>query len=256
MPPLQDSLLRAKTFSLPGCAYATPGDFPLSLAVAAFAAFAGARARTTERRPLGCHRDDGAARSETNDQYWHLGDGGILENTGVETIEELVIRQASGPNPFKRVLILSFDAGLWEFPQEFAAAKNLRLWTTDPGRVVSIADLRADAKSSQIWTQTKAKLGIPIMILTLNYANAKFPPATIGPRLVPPELRRASSLIEHIRRIPTSLKITACDADLMELAAKTLVDEAVREHGDELRSWGLLNQSQFAARTGAQGRGH
>ena len=49
----------------------------------------------------------------------------------------------------------------------------------------------------------------------------------------------AQAIRAHLATIPTSLKISDCDADLMELAAHDVVRRALRENAHILESVGL-----------------
>ncbi|MEM9233675.1 MAG: patatin-like phospholipase family protein, partial [Pseudomonadota bacterium] len=101
--PLSISTLRSRNFAQADCVTATPDDFPVSLAVATSAAFPPALGPVAIEIPPSC--------GVTQTRYWHLGDGGILENTGVETLQEvLMLDSAAGQAP-KRAVIFSFDAG-------------------------------------------------------------------------------------------------------------------------------------------------
>lgn len=223
-------VLRTGSFSLPGCPRGTPGDLPVSLAVATSAAFPPVFGPTTLRVPAACE-GDGA-------EYWHLGDGGILDNSGVETLQEIVLAGLEAGAPIRRVLILSIHAGLPLDPEASRASSDLSLWTSDPGRVVTIANRRAEAYRALFWEGAAAGLGIDYEVVTLRYLDADL---AEWPASCPEALRRSDSPRDHLRGVPTDLEITPCDADLVEAAAHLLVARALTpERMAELAGRGFL----------------
>lgn len=213
--PYTDERLRAASFSLPGCARPTPADFPLSLAVAISAAFPVLLGPATIEAHAEC---DGG---ET--LYWHLGDGGILENTGVEALVEIAARARRSVTPPRRVLIVSIDAGRETDSKALFGDRNLRLWTRYPGRVVEIAATRAEAWRAAAQRSFLAAGEASADIVVLRYTDAQLTewPASCGRRAGDP-----AAIAGHIAAIPTSLRISTCDADLMEAAARDVARRA------------------------------
>lgn len=211
--PFDNRTLSMSSFALDGCLYRTPDDLPLSLAVATSAGFPPVFGPTSIHVPAGTC-------GQTTDQYWHLGDGGILENTGVETLQEILLRSLSRPNRLKRAIIFSFDAGNYTASGASKNVRNLRQWTTNPGQVVFISNLRAEALRAENWAAKEKSLPIPVSIMTFrpDQTATKSWPESCSKRK-----RRASTIRDHIGQIPTNLKITNCDADLLEISAKEQV---------------------------------
>jgi predicted acylesterase/phospholipase RssA len=75
--------LRSASFSRPGCERAVPQDFPVSLAVTASAAFPGLFGPVALEVPASC--------DVAEPEWWHLGDGGMIDNSGIDTLEEVVL---------------------------------------------------------------------------------------------------------------------------------------------------------------------
>ena len=92
------SALLALSFSGGKSMRAIPPDVPISLAVAPSATFPPYLGPTT------LHIE---GQSADSDEYWHLGDGGVVENSGLETLREAVY--ARGKNG--QAIIYVFNAG-------------------------------------------------------------------------------------------------------------------------------------------------
>lgn len=224
--PFDNRTLSASSFALDGCIYRTPEDFSLSLAVATSAGFPPVFGPTSIHVPKGTC-------GQPTEQYWHLGDGGILENSGVETLQEILLRSLSQKNALERAIIFSFDAGNYTTTGQSKTVRNLRQWTTNPGQVVFISNLRADALWAENWANTKKSLTIPVSTITFR------PDQTVlnsWPTSCHERKRRAPTIQEHIRQIPTNLKITDCDADLLEASAKEQVQRGINRTALEPRT--------------------
>ncbi len=211
--------LRTASFSQPGCARPTPPEFPVALAIAISAGFPPLLGPASLEMPESCDGGD--------TQYWHLGDGGILDNTGVETIEDYALRALTNGPRAKQIIIFSLDAGRSTSSQTMMGTRNLKLWTSDPGRVVEIVGMRAKAYRDVALQSTRAHDGVSITTIKMRYTDARIDqwPASCGNRTNDPQ-----SISDHLAAIPTNLKISDCDADLMELAARDVVTRALREN--------------------------
>lgn len=213
--PYTEEVLRAASFSRDGCERASPGSFPLSLAVATSAAFPLLLGPAAFEMPKTCggYGDGGPI-------YWHLGDGGIIDNTGADTLEEIAMRGVSR-GEVKRVHILSIDAGRRTGADEMMAQRNLRLWTRDPGRVVDVATMRAEAYRDLVRRHARTIRRIEFEVSTLRYTDADLKQ---WPESCDKD-DREKPIGERLALIPTALDISDCDADLMEAAARKLVRE-------------------------------
>ncbi|MEX0645055.1 MAG: patatin-like phospholipase family protein [Parvularculaceae bacterium] len=215
--PYSDDTLRAASFSLPGCARAAPASFSLSLAIAISAAFPPILGPAALELPGAC---EGGAR------YSHLGDGGIIDNTGVETLAEIAVRDVKSGKPLKRVLIISFNAGRRASSEVMMQERNLKLWTTDPGRVVDMPAMQAEGWRDLVMPRVIKDLNVPFEIVSLRYTDARLDawPVSCGKKD-----GGAEAIAAHLAEIPTNLKITACDADLVEAAARDVVKRTFPE---------------------------
>lgn len=230
IPPFTEETLRTASFSLPGCARPAPPDFSVALAVAISAGFPPLLGPASIEAPETC--EGGATR------FWHLGDGGILDNTGVETIEDYALHAAFPGERPKRVVVLSMDAGRSTSPDVMMQTRNLKLWTSDPGRVVDIVGKRASAYRNVALSDYYAKSGVAFHILKMRYTDAEISewPASCGARE-----GGAAEISAHLATIPTNFKITDCDADLMEMAARDLVRRTLNENRTVLEAAGLAS---------------
>ncbi len=224
--PLAHDALRAASFSAPGCARPTPADFPLSLAIATSAAFPVAFGPSTFEASADC---DGR-----QVRYWHLGDGGVIENLGVETLEEVALRGHEAGTLSGPVIIFSFDAELNTPAERFFDDGDLSIWTSAPGRIVDVAGLRGRAYHDLAWAQVWEARGVAAAFIHMRYTHARLSQEW------PASCRDGAGALEaRIADIPTSLRITDCHADLMERAAHAIVHERLNAAHDALSELGV-----------------
>ena len=211
-----------------------PDDFPLSLAVATSAAFPplfGPMAFEVAAPGSGepCQTP---ALVGHECEWWHLGDGGIIDNSGVETLEEVALLSAE-VGALDSVLIISLDAGrLWE-SDAMKRRSNLEMWTEDPGRVVDTAKRRGVSYHDILWERfgdsiTNAK-GEPVRLdrIEIHYLDAEegLPEGSL-PVSCDAE---AEEDVGSLGDIPTSLSISNCHADRLERAAHKIVHARLNE---------------------------
>jgi len=231
IPTLADPRLRAASFSSPGCPRATPGEFSFALAIAASAAFPFVLGPATLEAHLSC--------GDPSTAYWHLGDGGVIENTGVETLQEVALRTLHSDNRPERILVFSIDGEMVSDPADSFADSDLSIWTSNPSRIVDVAMERGRGYQDLVWAGVRANADVPFELISVRYTDARL---TTWPVSCEREAQRGVSITDHIAAIPTSLRISACNADLMAAAAHQLVHqtlnarvEALIEQGFELR---------------------
>jgi predicted acylesterase/phospholipase RssA len=223
---LENPRLRAASFSLPGCPRATPGDFSLALAVATSAAFPVAFGPAAIEASNDC--------SGAPTAWWHLSDGGVIENLGIETLEETALRALHAPTPPARVLLVSVDGEALPDGEASFADRNLRVWTRAPSRIVDVALARGRAYHDRVWPQVFASETAPVTEISLRYTDAAldaWPASCAG--------EADGAIARRIAGVPTSLRINACDADLMEAAAHQLVHAAINARIDALVDQGF-----------------
>ncbi|MEM9584535.1 MAG: patatin-like phospholipase family protein [Pseudomonadota bacterium] len=204
-----------------GCALSAPKDFPVALAVATSAAFPPVLGPLTIQVPV---------RGDYGEElFWHLGDGGVIENTGLDTLIDMALN-ARARNPYlTEATLISFNAGLRLQPEISVKERDPSLWSTDPGRLVDVSNLRADRYRDAYLREIAKRTGLKINIVDIDYLNSKL---TAWPDEC---AAHANEPIEKIKdmiaEIPTDLVITPCHAALVLAGAKALVDAETREGG-------------------------
>jgi len=207
----------------------------VSLAVVASAAFPPLVGPISIAAPSAC---DGG---ET--EWWHLGDGGVIENSGSDSLEEVLLRRLAdeGP-PLEKALILSVDAGAHPDAEKLKRRKNFKMNASPPraSLVVDSPRVRGQAYHDIFWDELLdelAKEGIDYEKITFRHSRAELDD-------LPGSCVEKTSGDETIRdlllKIPTEFKIEACDADLLEMAAHHLVHETFDDEATRrLKSEGI-----------------
>lgn len=214
--------IRSETFSDAHNLRAAPPDMPISLAVATSAAFPPYLGPTT-------------LTIDGGQEYWHLGDGGIVENTGIATLREAL--HARGGN--EKATIYSFDAGQRLDINASLKTLDLSIWTTQITRTVDILNEYAGGFRGELFDALDTQKGIKLDIITFDYQDVG---KILGDptRTVPGDLRKrwtdwAWWMAEHncaarddkpaqaLIEIPTRLSIADCNKGLISEAAKFLV---------------------------------
>lgn len=216
---LATTAVRAVTFSRPQCTRPVPDDLPVSLAVVASAAFPPAIGPVAMQVPSACAGDSAP-------EWWHLGDGGVVENLGTDSLEEILLRRlvAGGP-PLEQALILSVDSGAHPSPEQLRRMDNFRM-NSSPSRVnlvVITPRARGQAYHDVFWDELVGELekeGIGFEKITFRHSEAELgtlPASCAG------KTSAEMSIREQLLDIPTLLMIDDCNADLLEKAAHQLV---------------------------------
>lgn len=220
--------LRSRAFLGENGKRVTPQNLPLSLAVATSAAF------PPYLGPMTIEVEDPTDQST---QYWHLGDGGVLENQGVEALREaLYARPDTG-----RATIYSFDAGQ-ELDSDLSHnTLDISIWSRDVTRLVDVISTYAATQRSTHYDALDARTGRQVELITFNYmdvvrlARSDTPPdpkwlswdgwkhCTANDKL------ESRTPADHLAKIPTALKITPCNQELIAEAATFLVNQKFPE---------------------------
>ncbi|RZA36365.1 MAG: hypothetical protein EOP92_05680 [Lysobacteraceae bacterium] len=166
--------------------------------------------------------------------YWHIGDGGLYENQGIETILFLFLKQLQVKKT-KRFLILAFDSS---FP--FAVgdvrlnqrAQPFGLFSFDFSRIPSIMEERATTFRA-IFFRTLQMQGVfpderTVQVILLRHTDAVWKPdladLPAACRNENPALRTPAQVRQRLAEIPTRLQIASiCDAQLLTTAAAKVV---------------------------------
>lgn len=168
--------------------------------------------------------------------YWHAGDGGLYENSGIESLVYLYLRQLQIGRA-KRALIIALDSSYpFSVGERRLGARSLpfSLLTFDFSRVPSIMEERAGAYASLFFRSLQLEGVMPdsktITAISLRHTAAKWAPdlsdlpASCKAEAQP--LKTPQAVTERIAEIPTRLGLqSACDRDLLATAAQKLVEE-------------------------------
>jgi len=180
--------------------------------------------------------------------YWHIGDGGLYENSGIESLLFLYLRQLQIKRA-KRAFIVAFDSS---FPFSVGEKQLLRrslpfnLFNFDFTRIPSIMEERAITYQALFFRTLQLEGVFPdsktITVIFLRHTDAKFaadlsdlPPSC---KAESEPLKTPEEVTNRIAAIPTRLGLSsACDRDLLHVAAQKLV----AEHRDQILEY--LNRS-------------
>lgn len=168
------------------------------------------------------------------DKYWHVGDGGLADNTGVESMLMVFLKKLQ-EGKAKRALIISFDSS---FPflvggEELSnRAEGFTLFSYDFSRIPSIMEERATAYRSWFFRLAQRQGLLPdssrVALITLRHTDAEWHEDLSD---LPKSCRTGDSVItkprEAVRRlagIATRLWLASpCDRDLTIAAAAKVV---------------------------------
>jgi len=176
--------------------------------------------------------------------YWHAGDGGLYENSGVETLLFLYLTRLQEKRA-KRVLIITFDSS---FPFS-VGERRLRerslpfsLLTFDFSRVPSIMEERATTYQALFFRTLQMEGVFPdsktVSIVYLRHTDAVWAPDLSDLPAVckaeQPPLTTPDDVKTRIAEIPTRLVLSSeCDRALLTTAAAKLVEQ----HRAEIREF-------------------
>lgn len=168
--------------------------------------------------------------------YWHVGDGGLYENSGLETLIFLHLKQLRDKGA-RKSLIIAFDSSYpFSVGERRLSRRSLpfTLLTFDFSRVPSIMEERASAYQTLFFQSLQLQGVFPgpetVMVVQLRHTDAKWredlsdlPKACEGER---DQLPNVEAVRERIAEIPTLLRVpSVCDRELLAVAAQKLVTE-------------------------------
>jgi hypothetical protein len=170
--------------------------------------------------------------------YQHIGDGGLFDNLGTESLTTVFLKKISpDPDETRKGLIIvidasfPFDAGRYELD---GTPKGFEVFKDDPSRIVGIMEERANSYQAMLWHSLRVRGGVlpefgNLRIVVLKHTDADWegyddlPDACRNefPRTVTPEqIKQAVSLI------PTLFKIkNDCHGALLIKAARKVVQK-------------------------------
>jgi predicted acylesterase/phospholipase RssA len=166
-------------------------------------------------------------------RYWHVGDGGLYENLGLETLMFTFLRQLQDKT-VRRALILSFNSS-YPFSVGFRVlGRRSAPWSIfnyDFARIPSVMEERATAYWSLFYRSLQAEAVFPddqtLGIIFLNHDRARWEDDLSdlpeGCRTAKPPLTCPEDVQERIAEIPTKFAMTECDRQLLHTAAVKVV---------------------------------
>jgi hypothetical protein len=168
------------------------------------------------------------------DQYWHVGDGGLADNTGGESMLMVSLRQLQ-EGKTRRALIISLDSS---FPFDIGGeelghrAEGFTLFSYDFSRIPSIMEERATAYRSWFLrvAQRHGLLPDPSQLgyITLRHTDTQWK-ADLSDlpdscRKDEGSLKQPREVVRRLAGIATRLWLaSACDRDLTIAAAAKVV---------------------------------
>ena len=184
-------------------------------------------------------------RVDGEETYWHVGDGGLYENAGVETLLFVLLKKIQEKKA-RRALIFAFDSS---YP--FSVAERLlarrsepfSLLTYDFTRIPGIMEQRAYGYNHLFFRTLRTQGAIPdtntVRVMFLNHTDARWrgdladlPEAC---RNEQPPLRTPTEVTERLAEIPTRFKmISECNRQLLVTAAVKVVAQSRQEIEDFL----------------------
>ncbi|SLN60846.1 patatin-like phospholipase family protein [Pseudooctadecabacter jejudonensis] len=206
--------LRSLSFSTDGTARSSPASLSLSLAVATSAAFPPYLGPTS-------------IEWEKDKTFWHLGDGGIVENTGLATLIEAA--HASGATA---ATLYVFDGGQRLDQAASIAARDISVFSSQMERIVDILNIFGGVWRTYALERVAADAGITLDVKTFSYQDIARAPETFPDWAAWPAggwMRCDAgddTPATRLLAIPTRLSITDCNRDLITAAAEALVAAA------------------------------
>ncbi|MCM3903138.1 MAG: patatin-like phospholipase family protein [Pyrinomonadaceae bacterium] len=169
--------------------------------------------------------------------YHHIGDGGLFDNQGTESLVQLMLK-LHDENKIKKALIIAFDSS-FPFTGKIDKLNHLedgfKIFTDDPGRIVGIMEVRANAYQSALWhTLQQMELLLPkdthFRVIVIRHTDDVWPDnwQAAVPSECSDEAKKwgqKKDIVQHLALIPTLFKINSeCDRALLDKAARLGVE--------------------------------
>jgi len=181
-------------------------------------------------------------RVEGDASYWHVGDGGLYENAGVEVLFAAFLKKIQ-ERKTRRALIFSFDSS---YP--FSVGERLlsrrsqpfTILTYDFSRIPGIMEQRAYAYNHLFFRTLRTQGVIPgvdiFRVLFLHHVDAQWRGDLSDlPEVCRGSLRTPAEVTERLAEIPTRFRIISeCDRQLLVTAANKVVAQSRPEIEDFL----------------------
>lgn len=184
------------------------------------------------------------------DTYLHVGDGGLFDNQGTESLLQVFLKKLEGRSrgPVKRGLVIAFDSS-FPFWIENTTLDHLKdgfkVFVDDPSRIVGIMEQRANAYQAAAWHILQTEhIVLPddsvLNVIVIRHTDLDIWPeqgealAALLPEACSKErehLTTREQVREHLAMIATKFKLpSACDRALLRLAAQ----RGVARHAAEI----------------------
>jgi len=179
------------------------------------------------------------------DQYWHIGDGGLYENSGTESLLIAFLKQLQAKKS-RRALIIAFDSS-YPFSVGYRKlTKRAEPWTLGSyefSRISGIMEERATAYMGLFYRSMQIEGVFPdnqtARVILLRHTDAQWKedlsdlPEVC--RQESPPLDSPTAVVERIAEIPTRFKfVSECDRQLLMTAAAKVVAQNKQEIEDFL----------------------
>jgi predicted acylesterase/phospholipase RssA len=166
--------------------------------------------------------------------YQHVGDGGLFDNLGTESLTTLFLKKIPKGSP-KRGLIIVIDSVFpFDANAEVLAAnpRGYQVFKRDPSRIVGIMEERANAYQLMLWDALRTEgVALPdfasLRVEVLQHTE----PDWGTYRDLPEECRgqfdptvTTQAIKEAVSEIPTLFRISKCHGALMIKAAEKVVE--------------------------------
>ena len=178
-------------------------------------------------------------------QYWHIGDGGLYENSGTESLLIAFLKQMQAKK-LRRALIIAFDSS-YPFSVGYRKlTKRAEPWTLGSyefSRISGIMEERATAYMSLFYRGMQIEGVFPdnqtMRVIFLRHTDAQWKEDLSDlPQVCreeSPPLDSPTAVVERIAEIPTRFKLTSeCDRQLLMTAAAKVVAQNKQEIDDFL----------------------
>ncbi|MBA5867497.1 MAG: hypothetical protein GDA67_12470 [Nitrospira sp. CR1.3] len=173
-------------------------------------------------------------RVEGQDQYWHAGDGGLADNTGIESLLMVSLRKLQGGKT-RRALMISLDSS---FPFDVGGeelnhrAEGFTLFSYDFSRIPSIMEERATAYRAWFLRLAQRHGLLPdpsqLALVTLRHTDTEWK-ADLSDlpdscRTDAGTMKQPREVVRRLAGIATRLWLASpCDRDLTIAAAAKVV---------------------------------
>jgi predicted acylesterase/phospholipase RssA len=179
------------------------------------------------------------------ERYFHTGDGGLYDNTGIESLLFIFLKQLQEKKA-RRALIIAFDSSypFWVDERRLSLrAEPWTLFTYDFTRIPAIGDHRASAYAALFYRSMQIEGVFPdeqhARVIILRHTDARWqddlsdlPQAC---RNESPPLNSPTAVVERIAEIPTRFHLASeCDRQLLVTAAAKVVAQRQQEIVDFL----------------------